>query len=98
MTTNEEQKQILFSLGQVVATPAALAAIEEAGQNPMQFLLRHVTGDWGDLPEEDKQENEFSLDHGFRIFSAYHTTNGVKFYVITEYDRSVTTFLLPHEY
>ena len=98
MTTNEEQKQILFALGQVVATPAALAAIEEAGQNPMQFLLRHVTGDWGDLPEEDKQENEFSLDHGFRIFSAYHTTNGVKFYVITEYDRSVTTFLLPHEY
>ena len=82
----------------MVATPAALAAIEEAGQNPMQFLLRHVTGDWGDLPEEDKQENEFSLDHGFRIFSAYHTTNGVKFYVITEYDRSVTTFLLPHEY
>lgn len=98
MTTNEEQKQILFALGQVVATPAALAAIEDAGQNPMQFLLRHVTGDWGDLPEEDKQENEFSLDHGFRIFSAYHTTNGVKFYVITEYDRSVTTFLLPHEY
>ena len=98
MTTNEEQKQILFALGQVVATPAALAAIEEAGQNPMQFLLRHVTGDWGDLPEEDKQENEFSLDHGFRIFSAYHTTDGVKFYVITEYDRSVTTFLLPHEY
>ena len=98
MTTNEEQKQILFALGQVVATPAALAAIEDAGQNPMQFLLRHVTGDWGDLPEEDKQENEFSLEHGFRIFSAYHTTNGVKFYVITEYDRSVTTFLLPHEY
>ena len=98
MTTKEERKQMLFSLGQVVATPAALAAIEDAGQNPMQFLLRHVTGDWGDLPEEDKQENEFSLEHGFRIFSAYHTTNGVKFYVITEYDRSVTTFLLPHEY
>ena len=98
MTNVEEEKQPLFPLGQVVATPAALAAITEAGQDPLTFLERHVTGDYGDLPEEDIKENEFSLEHGFRIFSAYHTAEGVKFYIITEYDRSVTTILLPSEY
>ena len=93
-----EEKHPLFDLGQTVATPGALSALGKAEESPITYLIRHVTGDWGDLPEEDVQENEFSLENGFRIFSAYHTANGVKFYVITEYDRSVTTILLPQEY
>jgi type IV secretory pathway ATPase VirB11/archaellum biosynthesis ATPase len=64
----------LFDLGQLVATPGALAAFEKTGQSPMEFLSRHVTGDWGDIPEEDRKENQYSLEHGFRLFSSYRTT------------------------
>jgi hypothetical protein len=88
-----------FSLGQTVATPGALEALEQAGQEAVELLTRHVTGDWGDdLSEEDKQENEFSVDKDLRIFSAYTLENGVKVWVITEADRSATTILLPEEY
>ena len=93
MKTSKQKS--LFPLGQVVATPGALAALEEAGQTPFEFILRHAQGDWGDIPAEDVKENEFSLVNGFRLFSAYHTANGAKIYVITEWDRSVTTVLLP---
>ncbi len=95
---NIKRQTSLFPLGQVVATPGALAALEEAGQTPFEFILRHAHGDWGDIPAEDVKENEFSLENGFRLFSAYHTANGTKIYVITEWDRSVTTVLLPADY
>ena len=91
-------KQPLFDLGQLVATPGALAALEKAGQNPMEFLSRHVTGDWGELPEEDKAENQLSLEKGFRLLSSYRTGAGDKVWAITESDRTVTTLLLPEEY
>lgn len=88
----------MFSLGQVVATPGALAALEKAGQGPLDFLSRHVHGDWGDLCDEDRRENQLSLERGFRLLSSYRTLADVKLYVITEADRSVTTILLPAEY
>ena len=87
-----------FPLGRVVATPGALKALEDANQNPFEFLERHQAGDWGELCEEDKKENEFSVLHGFRILSAYRTRNNVKLWVITEADRSSTCLLLPCEY
>lgn len=92
------RKGPLFSLGQVVATPGALAALAEAGQEPIQFLYRHATGDWGDLDEHDVRENERAVMAGYRILSAYWTQKKVKIWVITEWDRSVTTLLLPEEY
>ena len=88
----------LFDLGQVVGTPGALRALRDAGQLPDEFLVRHVTGEWGELSDEDKQENEFSVEQGFSILSAYRLQTGVKLWVITEWDRSVTTILLPEEY
>ena len=88
----------LFSLGQVVATPGALVALQDAGQHPFVFLSRHVTGDWGNLVAEDKEENQRALEHGNRIFSSYLTAKNTKIWVITEWDRSVTTLLLPSEY
>ena len=94
----QRRKRPLFVLGQVVATPGALAALEEAGQTPAEFLDRHRIGDWGELGEEDKQENELSVQKGFRILSAYILNTGVKIWLITEADRSATTFLLPEEY
>ena len=97
--SNESQEsKPLFSLGQVVGTPGAIRALVEAEQNPFDLLHRHVTGDWGDLDDEDKEENDFSVENGFRILSAYEIEIGVKVWVITEWDRSVTTILLPSEY
>jgi len=87
-----------FPLGQTVATPGALEALKEASQDPVALLVRHQSGDWGDLDEEDKQENELSLEKGFRLLSAYTLTTGVKVWIITESDRSATTILLPSEY
>ena len=87
-----------FQLGQLVATQGALSALEQAGQSPLDFIGRHQSGDWGDLREEDKRENEFSVDRYLRIFSAYHTAKGEKLWIITEADRSATTILLPSEY
>jgi hypothetical protein len=87
-----------FPLGQIVATPGALAALEEAGQTPLDVLRRHAAGDWGELDEDDRQENEFSLRRGFRLLSAYTLNNGTRLWIITEADRSATTLLLPSEY
>jgi hypothetical protein len=87
-----------LQLGQVVATPGALAAFEESGEQPGDLLRRHACGDWGDLCEEDRHENEFSLIHGFRLLSSYTLSTGTKIWVITEADRSITTLLLPEEY
>jgi hypothetical protein len=96
----ETTKAHLFPLGQIVATPGALAALGKAGQTPLEFLERHVRGDWGELDEEDRKENQLSLKRGFRLLSSYHTSSGdrTKLWVITEADRSVTTLLLPEEY
>jgi len=91
-------KQPAFELGQIVATPGALAAIKKAGQQPGEFLTRHINRDWGDLDAEDRKENEYSLEHGFRLLSAYKTNAGDRLWIITEADRSVTTLLLPEEY
>jgi hypothetical protein len=88
----------LFPAGQVVATPGALEALLEAGQNPLELLKRHQSGDWGEVPEEDKRENTYSVQYGLRIISAYTLSTGVKLWLITEVDRSVSTFLLPQEY
>jgi hypothetical protein len=88
----------LFPLGSLYATPGAIEALSEAEQEASEFLRRHQYGDWGDLSDDDKHENDFSLSRSLRIFSAYHTTKGEKIWVITEADRSSTTILLPREY
>jgi hypothetical protein len=72
--------------------------MEEAGESPFAYLERHVTGDWGELVEEDRQENELSLRQGFRLFSAYRLRDETKIWIITEHDRSATTLLLPEDY
>jgi hypothetical protein len=99
-TSREEEMEAKprFSLGQVVATPGALEALSQAEQNPIEFLTRHVCGDWGELEEEDKQENELSVEEGFRILSAYTLSDDTRIWIITEADRSATTLLLPSEY
>ena len=87
-----------FHPGSIVATPGALAAFEASGEEPATYLSRHLAGDWGDLDEHDRRENERSLQHGWRILSAYTLSDGTKIWIITEADRSSTCILLPEEY
>ena len=87
-----------FALGQVVATPGALKAFEEAGVSPLSLLVRHSAGDWGEVPPEDAEENELSVREGYRILSSYTLPTKERIWLITEADRSATTFLLPSEY
>jgi hypothetical protein len=87
----------LFNLGTILATPGVLAMAEELGVNLETYLLRHVSGDWGDLSEDDKQENRYSLGKNLRILSAYNTPGG-RIWIITEADRSATTILFSSEY
>jgi hypothetical protein len=87
-----------FPAGAILGTPGAIRALECNNQSPLTFLDRHLSRDWGNISEEDKKENEFSLAEGFRLLSAYSLNDGTKIWVITEADRSVTTFLLPEEY
>ena len=94
----KESLRPLFPLGHVVATVGALATLVDAGQNPREFIRRHVGGDWGELGSDDLQANREALKHGLRIFSAYRASDGTKIWVITEADRSATTVLLPEEY
>lgn len=85
-----------FPLGQVVATPGVMEATTE--QERISALTRHHNGDWGEVSAEDWQSNDEALEGGQRLLSSYANADGVKFWIITEYDRSVTTFLLPEEY
>jgi hypothetical protein len=98
MSTRAELSAASLDVGRMVATPGALQALEAAEQMPIEFLSRHMNGDWGEVGPEDWAENELSVREGFRILSAYTLKTGVKIWVITEADRSVTTILLPEEY
>jgi hypothetical protein len=88
----------LFPLGKVVVTPGALRAFTNTQTNPVIYLNRHNGGDWGELDKEDQATNAQAITNQKRILSAYTLRDGTKFWIITEGDRSVTTFLLPEEY
>jgi len=94
----ELAKQGKFDLGQLLMTPGANEALLAAEHVPPEFLLRHKHGDWGDLCAEDRRENERSLRVGSRLLSSYQMRTEEKLWVITEWDRSVTTLLRPEEY
>lgn len=85
-----------FPLGQLFATPGVLA--EVSAMDISSALARHAMADWGELTQDDIDENNRALKEGSRLFSAYCSTSRVKFWIITEWDRSVTTVLLPSEY
>ena len=88
----------LFNLGDVVATPQSIFVLSESGMSLLDLLQRHASGDWGDLCTEDMQANNDALQYGDRLLSSYVLSESCKVWVITEWDRSVTTILLPCEY
>ena len=87
-----------FSAGQIVATPGALAAMNAHDCLPLDLLRRHLSGDWGTVPREDAQANEQALKYGDRLLSSYQIAPRVVIWLITEADRSSSTFLRPSEY
>ena len=94
----KDRTRPLFSLGRIVATPGVITLFEEHDINPFEYLDQHIRGLWGDeLPPEDWKSNDEALIHGWRLFSAY-VVKETKIWVISDWDRSVTTLLLPAEY
>ncbi len=85
-----------FRLGKIVSTPNALDRLTQ--EDILMGIQRHQAGDWGDVSEDDRTKNELSLKQGLRLWSVYHAGNGVKFWLITEADRKVTTVLVPEDY
>ena len=88
----------LFTLGEVVATPGAVETMQRHNIEPQTLLQRHISGDWGVLCKEDTKSNNDAVTYGDRILSNYPIAEGTRIWVITEWDRSVTTLLLPSEY
>lgn len=89
---------LLFPLGDLVATPGALKALEKNGVVPMRLISRHLRGDWGDVPPDDAAANTDALRIGARLLSSYTLPDRARIWIITEADRSATTLLLPEEY
>ena len=91
-----------FALGKTVITPGAAVAFEKSGESTSYYLTRHVTGDWGEIDTEDWEANNEALTPGQeqRVLSRYLIGDHPKtvIWIITEWDRSVTTILLPEEY
>ena len=87
---------VKFPLGEIYATKGVINSIGR--QEMTDALLRHASGDWGDVDDEDKQANDNALAYGGRLLSAYTSSDGIRFWIITEADRSYTTVLLPEEY
>ena len=94
----EKAPRRLFELGQVVATPGAMAALDSTGNRPTWLLAMHQMGLWGDVVDHDQKVNDEAVENGTRIMSVYPLNETKKVWIITEADRSVTTILLPDEY
>jgi hypothetical protein len=85
-----------FRLGHIVTTPNALSLLTD--EDILMGIQRHQAGDWGDMDAHDRQANERALIEGTRLLSVYQSANGIKFWLITEPDRSATTILLSEDY
>ena len=92
---------VAINMGRLLMTRGVndqVAEDEAFAKFVMSSLTRHRSGDWGNLTDEDMQENELSLKAGYRLLSAYEAEGLPKIWIITEADRSATTILFPDEY
>jgi hypothetical protein len=90
------EQPMSFPLGRTVITANALDVLQP--EDVQNALRRHTRGDWGDVCSEDARSNDAAMLEGCRLLSAFRDRHGVKFWIITEADRSVTTVLLPEDY
>ena len=96
--SEDEAPTGLFALGRICITSGALEATRDAGEQPMELVRRHTRGDWSELDAADAARNRRAIDRGQTILSVYTLKTGQRVYVLTEYDRSATTVLLPADY
>ena len=100
----QNMKKPLFNLGRIYSTPGAFEALMRNESTGKELFERHLSGDWGDLDDEDKQANDEAIQSGARILSAYHLADKTKIWIITDASidangtRLSTTLLLPDEY
>ena len=82
-----------FDTGEILITTNA----QEKLHNEDVFLAleRHLNGDWGDC--NDANLSYAAVINGGRLLSVYHDSNGAKFWIMTEADKSKTTVLLPED-
>ncbi len=91
-----DKRRPSFDLGRIVITQNAMSQLDDDAL--IEGLRRHAVGDWGDLCDEDREANDRALYDGTRLLSAYKSKAGLKYWIITEADRSATTILLPEDY
>lgn len=91
-----QEKAKQFPTGHLLCTPGVLESVDI--KEIIAAYCLHRQGHWGDVCPEDWRSNDRAIRNGGRIFSAYHSTHGQKFWIITEADRSATTILLPEDY
>lgn len=98
---------ITFSLGNVAATKSVWELIDsnpEFSKFVTLCLSRYIANDWGELPEEDWKLNDESVKNGERLLASYQIPEYIeevfedRLWIITEWDRSVTTLLFPGDY
>lgn len=87
-----------FTPGRLIMTAGVDTLIRQGRLNPLPYLRRHLRADWGDLCDADCRGNDAALAHGDRLLSSYQVTPDLTLWIVTEWDRSVTTLLLPSEY
>ena len=92
------QPLMLFRLGRLCATNGAIRTLTSAAADTIEYVARHLAGDWGEVDPADASANDRAVQLGERIISAYQLADGAKIWIITEADRSATTILLPSEY
>jgi hypothetical protein len=99
-----KQQEAKFLPKKFVITAAAhdaLIELSDGGDHVSnlhaQILDRHLSGDWGDVDFEDKKANDRALTGNQRVMSSFKYDDLV-IWVITEWDRSVCTVLLPRDY
>lgn len=86
----------MLELGKITITANAQRQLNKI--SVLTALERHSKGDWGDLEKDDWKANDEALNNGGRILSSYKDKEDKKFWIITEWDRTVTTILLPEDY
>ena len=87
-----------FQAGRLLMTPGVSALVDTGKLDLMNYLSRHLSGDWGDLSDSDRRANDHAVRDGDRLLSSYQVTPDLKIWIVTEANREATTALLPDEY
>jgi ubiquinone/menaquinone biosynthesis C-methylase UbiE len=98
LDVSKEPQNVTFDLGRVEVTPAASAALSEAGVDLSVYMARHRRGDWGDVEDWARPHNAWALEYQGIIRSTYKLPDGTSLSIATACDRSYTRVILEQEF